>query len=151
MHHKASSRICKILVCTLMKKLMCQSFFFFIVTSDLNTVFCIVTCFFLSHISWAADLKQILHHLQRNTGICTKTHMWRWQGPGLSNTDNIGLMELLQNWGREGLMKISSQTSHSKQGLFWSYIKFLWVLPSSPLSFHCGCPHIYEEKDGECC
>lgn len=43
---EALSRIFKVLLCTLMKKLLMGQSFFFIVISDLNTVFCIVTCFF---------------------------------------------------------------------------------------------------------
>lgn len=66
MHHEASSRICKILLCTLMKKLMCQSFFFSVI-SDLNTVFCIVTCFFY------LTFPELLS-LNRFFIICRETH-----------------------------------------------------------------------------
>lgn len=67
MHYEASSRICKILLCTLMKKADVSIFLFFIVISELNTVFCIVACFF------CLTFPELLS-LNRFFIICRETH-----------------------------------------------------------------------------
>lgn len=56
-------------------KSWCVSLSFF--RSHLWSEHCVLHCkmLFLSHISWAVELEQILYHLQRNTWICAQKHI----------------------------------------------------------------------------